>query len=137
MITNFLKNGLSSFDSIPIISSMQNNSNAQPQKAPVIPISPAQVEKIVEQTLTVLSAVLSQRLGERVDSNEIKKITGDVMKSKALQASLIDTKEKYNDLVNKSSTLYQQARKISSSLGEFISNINLFLESEELMIPLK
>lgn len=48
MITNFLKNGLSSFDSIPIISSMQNNSNAQPQKAPVIPISPAQVEKIVE-----------------------------------------------------------------------------------------
>ncbi len=127
MITNFLKNGLSSLESIPIISSMQTNSTTQSPKPPVITNYPVQIEKIVEQTLAVLSVILSQRLGEKVETNEIRELADDVVKSKALQASLIDTKEKYNDLVNKSTTLYQQARKISNAFGEFISNINLFL----------
>lgn len=48
MITNFLKNGLSSLESIPIISSMQTNSTTQSPKPPVITNYPVQIEKIVE-----------------------------------------------------------------------------------------
>lgn len=38
--------------------------------------------------------------------------------------------------MNKSTALYQQARKISASVGEFITSINMFLESDELLVPL-
>jgi endo-1,4-beta-D-glucanase Y len=40
-------------------------------------------------------------------------------------------------LAGRSSGLFQQARKISASVGEFITSINLFLESEELLVPLR
>jgi hypothetical protein len=54
-----------------------------------------------------------------------------------MEANLLETKEKYNELVSKSSNLFQSARKISNSIGEFVTSINLFLESEELLVPLK
>jgi hypothetical protein len=37
----------------------------------------------------------------------------------------------------RSSGLLQEAKRISSSVGEFITSINLFLDSEELLVPLK
>jgi hypothetical protein len=60
MITSFLKSGLSSLESISIMSSMQGGSNPRgtPQTAPSLPI-----EKVVEDTLAALSSMLSERLG--------------------------------------------------------------------------
>jgi hypothetical protein len=60
-----------------------------------------------------------------------------LLRSKSMEANLLETKEKYNELVSKSSNLFQSARKISNSIGEFVTSINLFLESEELLVPLK
>lgn len=57
MITNFLKNGFSSFDSIPIISSMQGSQASKTQAVPI------QLDKIVEETLSALNAILTDKLG--------------------------------------------------------------------------
>ena len=56
--------------------------------------------------------------------------------SKSLELSLLETKEKYNELVHKSTDLYAQARRISNSIGEFVTSINMFLETDELLVPL-
>ena len=138
MITNFLKSGFQSFESITTnIASLQNNQSPSNHKTTTQNNPPIPIQKIVDQTIAILVEILSQKLGEKIQTAEIKQLTTDVMKSKSLENSLIQTKQRYNDLVNKSTNLYQQARRISNCIGEFINSINLFLESEELLIPLK
>ena len=131
MITNFLKSGLS-LDSIPIISSMQtNNQSSKPVTAPAL-----QIDKVVEATLSALEQILSEKLGQKIEKDQFRQLSVDILKSQSLEASLVETKQKYNDLVNKSTLLYQQARKIGGSVGQFINSINIFIESEELLVPL-
>lgn len=74
-----------------------------------------------------LSKNLSEKLGEPVDEKEFKDLAEDLLRSKSMEANLLETKEKYNELVSKSSNLFQSARKISNSIGEFVTSINLFL----------
>lgn len=50
---------------------------------------------------------------------------------------MVETKERYNDLVNKVSGLMQQARRISTAIGDFVYVVNKLLESEEMMVPLR
>lgn len=76
-------------------------------------------------------------MGETAAGEAISELKGQVLRSKELESHLVETKEKFNELVDKSTALYQSARKISNSFCDFVSSINLFLQSEELMIPLK
>lgn len=133
MISNLFKTGLSSLEAISIIPSLQSNHN---QKSTPQISKELQVEQIVEDTLLLLTQILSQKLDQNIGAEELKELATEVLASKRMETSLLQTKQKYNDLINKSGMLYQQARKISHSVGEFVSNINLFLESEELLVPL-
>jgi hypothetical protein len=81
----------------------------------------------VQAVIRQLSKNLSEKLGEPVDEKEFKDLAEDLLRSKSMEANLLETKEKYNELVSKSSNLFQSARKISNSIGEFVTSINLFL----------
>lgn len=81
----------------------------------------------MQAVIRQLSKNLSEKLGEPVDEKEFKDLAEDLLRSKSMEASLLETKEKYNELVSKSSNLFQSARKISNSIGEFVTSINLFL----------
>ena len=72
MFSNFLKNGLSSLESMSIIPSMQNNPNNKNQQ---IVVPPPSVEKIVEHTLELLFVTLSQRIGEEISKEEMKELS--------------------------------------------------------------
>lgn len=81
----------------------------------------------MQAVIRQLSKNLSEKLGEPVDEKEFKDLAEDLLRSKSMEANLLETKEKYNELVSKSSNLFQSARKISNSIGEFVTSINLFL----------
>ncbi len=66
MLTNFLKSGLSSLESMSFASMGGQNQKGQP----AIPL-----EKIVEETLAALNIMLSDRLGENIDGQQLKELT--------------------------------------------------------------
>ncbi len=68
MITNFLKSGFQSFQSITTnIASLQNTQNISNNKNNTQNNNqPIPIEKIVDQTITVLVGILSEKLGEKV-----------------------------------------------------------------------
>ncbi len=72
----------------------------------------------MQAVIRQLSKNLSEKLGEPVDEKEFKDLAEDLLRSKSMEANLLETKEKYNELVSKSSNLFQSARKISNSIGE-------------------
>jgi hypothetical protein len=69
MITNFLKNGLSSFDSLTNISNKNNN---PPPKTQTTNNSQIEVEKIADELMDNLIIILNDKIGEKFDENEIR-----------------------------------------------------------------
>lgn len=68
MITNFLKSSFSSLESISFTSIGGQGQKGQPQPS-------VQLEKIVEETLAALNVILTDKLGEKIEGEQLKELT--------------------------------------------------------------
>ena len=133
MINSFWKKAS---DSIATIQqhSLRNNTNPTPSRA--TPSPSAQVEPLTQHILNLINNQLAEQLGE-APPDAFEEVAQEVNSRLALEGQVVEAKERYNELAEKAGGLYQQARKISNAVGEFVSSLNLFLESEELLVPLE
>lgn len=81
---------------------------------------------VLEEVVAMLMAIMDNNLGEKTE--EVSQVGASLLQKanqwKDIEATLINTKEKYNNLVDQSSNLFQSAKKIGNSFAELIMAIN-------------